>query len=254
MRISACLALPCLAWCLAAVGLCGQPVPSAEHPLKLVSPADGETVESFLTAVLRWEYPQRPAAAAPFPFLRVNLQVADNPQYANPLVNVELDDHQTSFRVALAPERKYHWRLIPFGEVNGVARYLPNLQAGASFRTGNPRNLFAAGDSLRYENPREGAHWQYLQPVVPRTCEPLAPWYEVKAYKTVPPPSLAEIKSRFPAPVWDGHPEALAAYWYCWDTLLRVWMFAPQGLRSSSGGQPPWLPELGTVGQHDGLG
>ena len=85
-----------------------------------------------------------------------------------------------------------------------------------------------------------------MQPVVPKLYEPLSPWYDVKAYKTVPPPSLAEIKGQFPVPVWDGHPEALAAYWYCWDTLLRVWVFAPKALDHQAVanllGYPTWGP------------
>ena len=47
-------------------------------------------------------------------------------------------------------------------------------------------------------------------------------------------------------PVWDGHPEALAAYWYCWDTLLRVWVFAPKALDHQAVanllGYPTWGP------------
>ena len=88
-----------------------------------VSPAEGAVLDSFLTAVLRWEYPQRPESVSPSPFLRVNLQVADNPKYTAPLANVDLDDHQTSWRVALVPEKKYYWRLTPFEEANGV----PNI-------------------------------------------------------------------------------------------------------------------------------
>src|ERR1700733_6376956 len=72
--------------------------PPPEHPLKIVAPADGAALDSFLAVELRWEYPQRPRATAPFPFLRVNLQLADNPQFTAPLVNTDMDDHQTSFR------------------------------------------------------------------------------------------------------------------------------------------------------------
>src|ERR1035441_10811286 len=52
----------------------------------------------------------------------------------------------------------------------------------------------------------------------------------VKAYKAVAPPTFADMKGRLPAPVWDGHAEALNAYWYCWDTLMRVWIFAPEAV------------------------
>jgi hypothetical protein len=144
------------------------------------------------------------------------------------------------------PEKRYYWRLTPFEEVNGARKYYTNLQAEATFSTGKPRNQFGADDARRYHNPREGAHWQYMQPVVPKLSEPISPWYDVKAYKTLPPPALAEIRSRFPVPVWDGHPEALAAYWYCWDTLLRVWVFAPKALDHQAVanllGYPTWGP------------
>ena len=45
-------------------------------------------------------------SASPFPFLHVNLQVADNPQCSIPLVNVDLDDHQTSYRVAICCRKR----------------------------------------------------------------------------------------------------------------------------------------------------
>src|ERR1039457_1404415 len=152
MRLPGCLVLSCLIWSLARLDLFGESVPPAERPLKLISPADGAVLDSFLTAVLRWEYPQRPASAAPFPFLRVNLQVADNLQYTIPLINVDLDDHQTSYRVALVPEQKYYWRLTPFEEANGARKYITNLLAEAAFSTGKPRNQFETDDSIRYQN------------------------------------------------------------------------------------------------------
>jgi glycogen debranching enzyme len=30
-----------------------------------------------------------------------------------------------------------------------------------------------------------------------------------------------------PEPLWEGHPEALDAYWYCWKVLCEVWSYAP---------------------------
>ena len=35
------------------------------------------------------------------------------------------------------------------------------------------------------------------------------------------------MKDRLPVPIFDGHPDAIEAYNYCWRTLLSVWMFAP---------------------------
>jgi hypothetical protein len=215
----------------------------AEQPVKLLAPADGETLTTFLSAALKWEYPGRPRSASPFPFLAMKLQVADNEGFAAPIVDTTVDDHQTGYRVALEPEKKYFWRLIPL-EANGAAN--TNLMATASFTTTRAWNRFDEPDSARYKNPRSGAHWQYLEPVAPKQSEPLSPWFEVKAYRGGPPPLLAEVKGRFPVPVWDGHPEALAAYWYCWETLLRVWVFAPKAPDHQAVanllGYPTWGP------------
>lgn len=198
---------------------------NAERPIKIVAPADNEALATFLSTTLRWEYAARPRAAAPFPFLAMKLEVADNEAFASPIVKATVDDHQTSYRMALEPEKKYFWRLIPL-EQNGEPK--TNLMASASFTTSRAWNRYDEPDTARYKNPRPGAHWQYLEPVVPKLNEPLSPWFDVKAYRGGPPPQLADIKAKFPVPVWEGHPEALAAYWYCWDTLLRVWVFAPK--------------------------
>ena len=80
---------------------------------------------------------------------------------------------------------------------------------------------------MRYRNPREGSHWLGLKPVEFTETEPLSPWFERKSYVGPPLPRFEDIKGSFPVPVWDGHPEALEAYWYCWKTLLGVWYFAP---------------------------
>ena len=56
-----------------------------------------------------------------------------------------------SYRLALMPEKKYYWRLMPFEEANGAHKYYTNLQAEATFSTGKPRNQFGADDSLRYQ-------------------------------------------------------------------------------------------------------
>ena len=66
-----------------------------------------------------------------------------------------------------------------------------------------------------------------MKPVRFGDYEPLSPWYDVKSYNSLPPPRFEEIKDKFPVPVFDGHPEALEAYWYCWKTLLDLWYWAP---------------------------
>ncbi len=157
----------------------------------------------------------------------MSLQVADNAEFSNAIVDLDVDDHVTSYAVALAPEKKYYWRLTPVEVVNGMNKYFTDLRALNSFTTGRTQNRFDADDTLRYENPRTGGHWQYLKPVTPLRDEPLSPWYDIKAFRADPLPSFAGIQDKFPLPVWDGHPEALKAWRYCWDTLFRVWIFAP---------------------------
>ncbi|MCL5098755.1 MAG: hypothetical protein M1608_14735, partial [Candidatus Omnitrophica bacterium] len=193
--------------------LSAQEAPQSRLSLQMVSPTNGAVLDSFLTAALRWKYPERPGA--PFPFLKVNLEVSSHEDLSRPIVDVDRDDSHTGCRLALVPETTYYWQLTPFDIVNGVrTNYLP-WRATGHFTTGKPRNEFNAADRKRYENPRAGAHWQYLEPVPFAAGEPLSPWYDVKAYKTTPPPTLAAIKDRFPVPVLEGHPESLEAYWYC---------------------------------------
>lgn len=199
-----------------------------EKPVQIIAPTNGQTLDAFLGTVLRWQYPQRPRSVAPFPFLDMNLQLADNPEFQGCVLDLNVDDHQNSCAVVLVPDKKYYWRLTPVEIVSGMKKYFTSLRAQAAFTTGKPQNRFDADDSQRYKNPRAGAHWQYLTPVVPLENEPLSPWYSVKAYKAMPPSAFAEIKGRLPVPVWEGHPQALDAYWYCWQTLLRVWIFPPE--------------------------
>jgi hypothetical protein len=199
---------------------------AADVPLRIVSPADGALLDSFLTAILRWQYPWR--GSAPFPFLNINLKVSMHSDMSGPIVDIDLRDHQTAYRVALVPETTYYWQVTPVEVVDGKNRFYPAFSATAHFTTGRPTNDFKADDRVRYRNPREGAHWQYMSPVEFEAVEPVSPWYEVKAYRTTPPPRLDAIRQQLPMPVWENHPEALDAYWYCWGTMLRVWTYAPE--------------------------
>lgn len=226
----------------AGFGLRAQP----EQPVQIISPTNGQVLESFLSANLQWQYPQRPRSVSPFPFLTMTLQIADNPQFHAPIVDVEVDDNQNSYPVALAPDKKYYWRLTPVESGGAMRKYFTALRAQAAFTTGKPQNRFNAGDAERYKNPRIGAHWQYMTPVQPVQYEATSPWFDVKAYKDLPPPSFDQIKDRFPAPVWDGHEEALDAWNYCWQTLLRVWVFPPHAVDHEAVanllGYPAWGP------------
>jgi hypothetical protein len=84
-----------------------------------------------------------------------------------------------------------------------------------------------AGHEEMYKNPRLKARYSDFPPMPFVAAEPLSPWYDVKRYAMAPPPKLEDIKDRLPQPVFDGHPEILETYWYCWKTFLGVWNYAP---------------------------
>lgn len=199
---------------------------SAEQPgrMTIVFPTDGQTVENFLTAVVRWHYPLDDAWA---PWWDISLEISRQADMSEPFITCDLKDEVTEYRFAALPATTYYWRVTPFVTKDGKRVELVDAAAQARFTTGTPLNRVGATDAERYRNPRRGAHWVNM-PAVPYAAEePLSPWYEVKAYRKSPPPTLAQIRDRFPVPVWDGHPPALDAYWYCWDTILRVWTYAP---------------------------
>lgn len=193
-------------------------------PIATTSPAEGETVESFLTVVLRWEYPLRDDFT---PWWTVCLEVSREADFAQPLVRCDLSDDQTEYRLAVLPATTYHWRITPIDDTGGQRVAQTEAAVTSWFTTGQPLNRTDAPDTERYRNTRRGAHWIYMAPVPHGDEEPLSPWYAVKAYRQTPPPQLADVRAQLPTPVWDGHPEALEAYWYCWEALLRVWIYAP---------------------------
>ena len=204
-------------------------VQASDDKVKGSFPADGEVLKSFLTARLEWEYAIKEKAVIggtllPYwNYLSVNLKVSSNEDMSKPLVDVDLPDHITSWRLAVPSEHKYYWQIIPRDE-NGDH---PDLGFKASFTTGKPQINETTDSNIRYKNARIGAHFRHMKPVRFGEYEPLSPWYEVKSYNSPPPPRFEEIKEKFPVPVFDGHPEALEAYWYCWKTLLDLWYWAP---------------------------
>ena len=213
-------------------------------PCKIISPSEGATLATPLTAVLQWEYQLREDYPLPYTDWRVTVSTQTN--LAEPLVTANLKDGQTELRVAVKPETKYFWRIMPFELKDGKEVEHPELAGHGSFTSGRITNKFNAPDSERYANPRTGAHWEGIPPIVAKLHEPLSPWYAIKAYNSPPPPKLGEIKGKFPQPIWDGHPEALEAYWYCWETILRVWTYAPFSQQHQAVnnliGYPNWGP------------
>jgi hypothetical protein len=221
----------------------GREAGAAPAGLVIRSPAKGETTRDFLTAVLRWQYP---LSHDLIPWWTVCLEVSREADLARPFIKCDLRDDQTEYRFVALPDTTYHWRITPIDNSGGSRVERTEAAATSWFTTGKPLNRVGAADAERYRNPRRGAHWIHM-PAVPRAeDEPLSPWYKVKAYRQTPPPAFAHIRERLPAPVWDDHPEALEVYGYCWDTLLRVWTYAPltdeHQAVSNLIGYPAWGP------------
>lgn len=174
--------------------------------VQLVSPADGGVTEDFLTASLCWHYPMRPGGV---------VNGVAYPYLNYPKVRLQVSAH-------------------------------PEHAARARFTTGSPRLGADAADATRYRNPREGAHWLHEQPVPYAGHEPLSPWYDVRSYRALHLPTFEEARDHLPVPVYDGHPEVLEAYWYCWKTLLHHWYFEPESpdhqAVANICGTKPWGP------------
>jgi hypothetical protein len=211
--------LPALWLCLTLDGQTPGPPPAS---LGILAPTNGTVLDTSLTAVLRWAYPALDAGYAPA--AKMLLQVSSREDLTAPLVSLELPENVTTYRLAVAPQTTYYWQVTPFDD-KGLRK---DLAARVRFTSGAPRIDTTEDDRVRYRNPREGSHWLGLRPVEFADTEPLSPWYERKSYVGPPLPRFEDIRDRFPVPVWDGHPEALEAYWYCWKTLLGVWYFAPE--------------------------
>ncbi len=185
--------------------------------MRPIEPREGQTIDSSLTAILRWT-PQGVQT-------KYRLVVSSRPDLGHSIVDVQLNPQQTSYRTALRPETKYYWRIAPIGSKG------PQSVDGfyASFTTGKTRIDTTADDGIRYQNPRPGAHFLEMDVVKPGVSEPLSPWYGVKKYaKNGPPPTFTQIRSKLPDPIWEGHPEAIDTYWYCWKTFCDVWSYAPK--------------------------
>jgi hypothetical protein len=213
--------------------------------VETVEPRDGQTIESFLTATLSWKLQRVETANAgslPARHESVELIVSAQPDLGRPIVDVRLPAAETTYRLALRPNTKYYWQVTPcFGNVPSPAR-----AARASFTTGRPSINTTSDDSVRYKNPRRGAHYMAMNVVPPGIDEPLSPWYAVKKYANSPPPTFEQAKPKLPVPVWEGHADAIDAYWYCWKTLCGVWSYAPKDADHQAVanliGLPSWGP------------
>jgi Trehalase len=184
------------------------------------------TKPELLTATLSWDYPNKRVHDSLLPFSGVHLRISPHQDMADPVLDIKLPEHVTSFRLAVAPESTYYWLVVPF-DSDGEAS---TRMSQGRFVTGKPLMKSTENDEIRYRNPRIGAHWEVGKEhkVIPfALTEPLSPWFRKKSYRETSPPKFEDIKSQLPVPVLETNATYLDAYWYSWKTLLETWCFAP---------------------------
>jgi hypothetical protein len=204
--------------------LCILLTAAVQPGVQLDEPHNGQTIESSLTAVLRWApCDEKWPDATENSRASLQLTVSSRKDFQRPLVDLNLDSKATSYRLALRPNTKYFWRVVPCDSRG------PQPAAGfcASFKTSEPRIDTTTDDRIRYKNPRRGLHVQQMIVVPSDVEEMLSPWYEVKKYVPKSPPKFPQIRQKLPEPVWEAHDEAIDTYWYCWKTMCEVWYYAP---------------------------
>jgi hypothetical protein len=177
------------------------------------SEAGARVLAEFLTATLGWDYSSIPTS--------VCLEISLTENMSSPLVRATLPENVHSYRLAVAPNTTYYWRLSYPPDKNESPRV-------GHFHTNLPTLDDTDDDSVRYRNPRAGAHWSGELVVPFAATEPLAPWFDQKAYLGPPAPRFDDaMKSRLPVPVLEGGEALQKLYWYCWKTFFDVWFFSP---------------------------
>jgi hypothetical protein len=204
-------------------------VKGSDDSLKMLEPGKSQTLETFLSATIEWKYPVREKVLIRqkeyfwWPYRTVTLTVFSQ-EDGQPFVDVELPADVTCWRFPVLPAHKYLWQLVPKDEKGLRSEY--RLQGW--FVTGEPRIDETTDSGIRYRNPRPNAHFVHIRPLELGAYEPLSPWYEVKGFRSFPPPRFDEINDKLPKPLLDSQPGVLEAYWYCWKTLIDLWNFPPE--------------------------
>jgi len=170
-------------------------------------------VQTPLTSVISW-----PAVAGASAY-DVSLRMVSSGS-----THVErVDSNQTCLRKAVCPAADYEWWVTAIGPdgdpVGPVHR--------AVFCTPKPKAQEVTDYAIRFEGVRPGAHWGIMNPLPENPDEELSPWFGKKHFDSDPPPAFADIKHLLPNPVWDSHASEIEMYWYAWETLFSVGLFAP---------------------------
>jgi hypothetical protein len=200
-----------------ATALVAQAVTGRKEAVRILAPPMATVLPGFLAAKLQWEYASEEAPHT------IILTVARNHDLKHPIVQITLAGATTTYALPLVPNETYVWLLQPT-DADGRPTV---AEVRGSFTMGAIRIVQDASPQEMYKNPRKEAHYSPFDPIPFGVEEPLSPWYDVKQYTMTPPPKFADVKDHLPCPVFEGHPDALETYWYCWKTFLGVWYYAP---------------------------
>ena len=189
------------------------PIGTAMGFAETVSVSEPHVSADFLSAILTWE--------AANTAVQYRLEIAMNADMSAPLIDVVLNENVYSYRLPVAPNTTYFWRMTRAPQAGTPPDH-------GRFDTGQPTLDDTTDDAVRYRNPRVGARWFGEAVVQFAATEPLSPWFDQKAYLGAPAPRFdEEMRKSLPAPVLEGEAALVDLYWYCWKTFFDVWFFSP---------------------------
>ena len=189
------------------------PIASATGIAPPVSPPNAQVRADFLSAILTWQ--------AASQAVQYRLEISQHADMSSPLVDLVLGENVYAYRLPVAPNSTYFWRLTRSPDAG-----TPPEQG--RFDTGRPTLDDTTDDAVRYRNPRAGARWFGEAAVQFAATEPLSPWFDQKAYAGPPAPRFDETtRKSLPVPVLEGEAALVDLYWYAWKTFFDVWVFAP---------------------------
>jgi hypothetical protein len=178
-----------------------------------VSPPDGTTIETPLSAKLTWSKTDTAVS------YRLTLLMADSNK---PVLEVN-SIRATDCPVPLRPDTSYQWSVTA---INATGE---TVASGGPFSFKTPPVVLkeVTDPAVMFKGWHTEAHFVEtdLQPIDPTAA--VSPWFYKKTYDHAAPPSYDQIKSLLAIPIWDGHDEAIEMYWYSWKTLFSVWLYPP---------------------------
>jgi hypothetical protein len=181
---------------------------------QLLAPVDGSAVETPLSARLKW--PPMEGATV----YRVIVRQKGSAAGKN-VVDERVSE--TDLAVAVCPGTTYEWSVqaICGGKVVKASN------APFTFTTPDPKPTEITDPKVLFAGTHPGCHWMHMEEIPTDPSAVLSPWFYKKTFRDDKPPLLNDVRGKVPKPVWDGHQDLIDMYWYAWQTLFSVWLFAP---------------------------